>query len=797
MGKGKTQLTEKWLTHEQYESWVRKGQTVYTARCCVCRKEINVQNGVEDALKKHAKGKGHAENMPQSANAPTMRITDFLENHSSSTSASSTTAITTTTTALSTTSSSSSSSPFLSGDLVMKAEIKSALRAVKNHASFNSCSGLGDHYRDIFPDSETVSKFTFGKTKCMYLIKHGISPWVIERVTNAMVSSPFYSVSFDDSHNTVLEMEQMDIQVRYWCPVNNIAKTRYLGSQFQYSTTAEALVEELLSALPSSPALENMTQLAMDGPSTNWKVLTLVNEYREKEEMPPMECIGSCGLHIVSGALGTGVKKADWSVEKVLRGMFKFLKKSPARRGDYLQLSITGLFPLQFIATRWTENDIVAERGVIIWGDIVKLIKFTLQKPKSKQPQDNKSYDNLVKYHTNPLVMVELHLFKDVAFILNRFLVTFQTDNPMVPFLSMEITSVLKSLMRFFMPKAVLQKMSSSYLVHKVDVEDKNNLGLVADIKLTTAAAAELEKNVGKNLHDGLKKSFRTMLQALINKIQERSPVNYKLVRQSACLHPVNLATLSPETLQRMFDGIVGLMYNNRRITSVNADKAKEQFDKFMSTEVKTNKTEFKSFDFKKTRLDEFFKLYTNGGKTYPEMWSVCVFVFTLSHGQSSVERGFNINKDSLKTNLDGTTLVALRTCYDQLLASGNQIKTFPITKELMVSCKLASRRYRDELERKKESTANVERERKRKIVSDEMITAKKTKLDEENLVNELVAEGDSLFKQAAQDGVSPEQMRVLVVKGQSLKDSAKKKEKVVASLAVTLEEMNKKLKKM
>lgn len=765
-----------------------------------------MENGVEDALKKHARGNGHKVNLLNLTNPPAVRITDFTPGPSSSSSASSSvssseTAKTTTTTTATTTSARRPISttptlvPFADGDLVVKAEIKSALRIVKHHSSFNSCVDLGAHYKDIFPDSETATKFSFGKTKCMYLIKFGISPWVLESVTNAMSSSPFYSISFDDSHNSVLEMEQMDIQVRYWCPINSIAVTRYLGSQFQYSTTAEALVDELLKALPSSPTLDKMIQLAMDGPSTNWKVLALMDKLREKAEIPPMDCIGSCGLHIISGALGTGVKKADWSVEKVLRGMFKFLKKSPARRGDYLKLSDTGIFPLQFVATRWTENDVVAERGVSIWDDMVKLIKFTLAKVPSKQPKDNKSYQNLVKYHTSPLIKVELHLFKDVAFILNEFLVTFQTDNPMVPFLSIQISSMLKRLMRFFMRKTVLQKLTSSHLVHQVNVEDRNNLVLDDDIKLTTAAAAELKKNVPINLHCGLKKSFRTMLQGVIMKIQERSPVNYKLVRQSACLNPVNMAVMDQESLQKMFDGLVGLMYAKKRLSSGDGDKAKEQFDKFLGLEVKINKTDFKCFDFKKTRLDEFLKLYTNGGKKYPEMWTVCIFIFTLSHGQSSVERGFNINKDSLKTNLNGTTLVALRTCYDQLLASGNQIKSFPISKELIVSCKLASSRYKDELERKKKDAGKVEKERKRKLVTDEILTVKKTKLDEENLVKELNAEGDSLFQQAAQNGVSTEQLRLLVVKGQSMKVSAKEKEKVVADLAATLENLNKELK--
>ena len=62
-------------------------------------------------------------------------------------------------------------------------------------------------------------------------------------------------------------MEQMDLQVRFWCPDQNLAITRYWGSRFQYQNTAEALTEELIKGLPSSPTLGNMHQLAMDGPT--------------------------------------------------------------------------------------------------------------------------------------------------------------------------------------------------------------------------------------------------------------------------------------------------------------------------------------------------------------------------------------------------------------------------------------------------------------------------------------------------------------------------------------------------
>ena len=79
-------------------------------------------------------------------------------------------------------------------------------------------------------------------------------------------------------------------------------------------------------------------------------------------------------------------------------------------------------------------------------------------------------------------------------------------------------------------------------------------------------------------------------------------------------------------------------------------------------------------------------KIYTIHGEEYPGIRKVCIFIFTLSHGQYSVERGFNLKKDYLKNKLDTPTLEALYVClcYDKLLAQGNNIKSFEIIKELI-----------------------------------------------------------------------------------------------------------------
>lgn len=90
-------------------------------------------------------------------------------------------------------------------------------------------------------------------------------------------------------------------------------------------------------------------------------------------------------------------------------------------------------------------------------------------------------------------------------------------------------------------------------------------------------------------------------------------------------------------------------MFKTKSKSLVDGDKGKEQLDEFLANDVAVNLSDFKNFDFRVTRLDELLKIYTMNSENYPEMWKVFIFIFTLS----SVERGFNVNKDSVKDDAD------------------------------------------------------------------------------------------------------------------------------------------------
>ena len=91
-------------------------------------------------------------------------------------------------------------------------------------------------------------------------------------------------------------------------------------------------------------------------------------------------------LHIVHGALSTGIKKSTWFLEKLLRSIIYLFEDAPARREDFITITKTTTFPKPFCATRWLDDMPVAQRAIDIWSSITKYVVETMKKLKSKIP---------------------------------------------------------------------------------------------------------------------------------------------------------------------------------------------------------------------------------------------------------------------------------------------------------------------------------------------------------------------------------------------------------------------------
>ena len=105
--------------------------------------------------------------------------------------------------------------------------------------------------------------------------------------------------------------------------------------------------------------------------------------------------------------------------------MWKLLDKSPARWGDYLIVYI-----LKFCVSQWVDNDPFVERASDLWDSVVLLIKDYLSRPASKRPQNNTLYDARDKGIIR--MRMKLHVFHDIASMLNWFSTAFLSNAPLV-----------------------------------------------------------------------------------------------------------------------------------------------------------------------------------------------------------------------------------------------------------------------------------------------------------------------------------------------------------------------------
>ena len=105
---------------------------------------------------------------------------------------------------------------------------------------------------------------------------------------------------------------------------------------------------------------------------------------------------------------------------------------------------------------------------------MVKIVKHWESLCKSKRPQ-NKSYETFVKHHSDKFVPLRMQFFRFLTKKLKPFLLQFQSDKPMVLFLSDSLEELVRSLMKVIVKKEVLEEASTVLNVTKTDIAKSSN----------------------------------------------------------------------------------------------------------------------------------------------------------------------------------------------------------------------------------------------------------------------------------------------------------------------------------
>ena len=294
--------------------------------------------------------------------------------------------------------------------------------------------------------------------------------------------------------------------------------------------------------------------------------------------------------------------------------------------------------------------------------------------PKSKQPKNNKSYAGLVSVVSDPLLCAKFKFVEMLSSKFNKFLRGFQTDYPMVPFLYSALEDLLRWLMGTFVLEETLAKADSGRKRLKINPQDVNIRKSADHVDVGSAAKLLISEYKKKSTYKestvlNFRKEVSVLLATLTSHFMEKSPIKSAVARFVICFDPNYMAN-SQDSAIKAFGLLCEKLLTLKRLPSTKyVEEAKEQYQSFIKHVVTAEFDKFDSFDRFKQRVDEFLGAFL-AEKTYCNVYDLLKLVCTLSHGQSSIERGFSINKEHLVENLQEESLIALRIINDHMFAN-------------------------------------------------------------------------------------------------------------------------------
>ncbi len=190
-----------------------------------------------------------------------------------------------------------------------------------------------------------------------------------------------------------------------------------------------------------------LLSVSMDGPNVNRKFLELLQqEQAEQYWGAQLIVVGSCGLHTLHNACKGGF--VMWQLDKVLRAMYTLFHNTPTRREDFTVLTKTTQFPLPFCGHRWLENLPAVERALGVWPSMTMYVD-TVRTKRLPNPGTS-SFDTLEAAQKDPLIIAKLHFYMSVIRTFKPFLTTYQTDQPMMPFLVNDLADLMKVIIFYY-----------------------------------------------------------------------------------------------------------------------------------------------------------------------------------------------------------------------------------------------------------------------------------------------------------------------------------------------------------
>nr|XP_055033836.1 uncharacterized protein LOC129422133 [Misgurnus anguillicaudatus] len=748
---GKCKFNPAWLEKEVYKNWLLEDpKSVHRAQCKICSKSLEISNMGESALKSHMQGERHVNAVGRTGSTSVREY--FTPTVSKQQNPQPTT-------------SSGVLDPWVRNNDTWRAEILWTLKGVTSHYSNKSAENNSALFQLMFPDSVIAKSFACGEKKTSYMVNYGIAPYVKLQLLEKVKTGSEYVLLFDESLNKELQLKQMDVHIRFLDAVANKVSTHYLDSAFMGHGKAEDCLKHF-KHLTEELNLSNLLQISMDGPNVNHKF------YRDFQISVLAECtdkqlidIGTCSLHSVHNAFRNAFSETNWHIDHQLLGFYRLFHDTPARRDDYVTITGCSLFPKKFCSHRWVENVEVASRALEVLPHLRTFVK-TIEADKNFNTPKCKTFTVVKEACKDPLFPAKLHFFVYLAKHVQGYLQKYQTDRPMIPFMTSDWAEMISAVMSRVLKTSVTETMTDSLKMSKYEIKDEDALGLAkVDIGFSTDRA--LKQIVGKVSEKRIlefRSDARRCLLLLLRRLLDKTPIRFSFVRQTSCLNP-NAIAQDPDGCERRFKRLLNHLVELKRFPESKCDDAQMQYKTFIKDEVARNISRYREYDIQSHSLDHFFSETLQGKDDLKYLWQVVKMVLILSHGQATVERGFSVNAAMSTENKKEISYASQRLVCDYVSSVGG-VKKVQITPRMIASCKAARQRYEDSLIKQREIRAEKTKCRDQ----EEERRAKKRRLESD------IAHLELEIEKAANEAETSSKPRECIIRFNSFRKSLKDK---------------------
>lgn len=504
-----------------------------------------------------------------------------------------------------------------------RAEILWTLKSVTSHYSNKSAEDNSTLFQLMFPDSVIAKSFACGEKKTSYMVNYGIAPYVKLQLLEKVKTDSGYVLLFDESLNKQLQLKQMDVHIRFLDSVANKVTTHYLDSAFMGHGKAENCLEHF-KHLTEELDLSNLLQISMDGPNVNHKF------YRDFQIQVLAECtdkqlidIGTCSLHSVHNAFRNAFFETNWNIDNQLLAFYRLFHDTPARRDDYVTITGSSLFPKKFCSHRWVENVEVASRALEVLPHLRTFVK-TVEADKKFTTPKCKTFTVVKEACEDPLLPAKLHFFVYVAKHVQGYLQTYQTDSPMIPFMTSDWVDMISAVMSRVLKTNVMETIKDPLKMSKYKMKDEDAIGL-AKVDLGFSTDRSLRQMAGKVSEKRIlefRSDARRCFLRLLKRLLDKTPIRSSFVRQTSCLNPKAMAH-DPDGCERRFKRLLNHLVELKRFPESKCDDAQMQYTTFIKEEVARNLSKFRDFNIQSHTLDHFFSETLQGKAELKYLWQV------------------------------------------------------------------------------------------------------------------------------------------------------------------------------